>query len=272
MKRIQLFALLMALNGMATQAQTEQMEYRPFAQDDKSWEIRIGVFKENVFGHCIDGDTLIGGETWKKVYTYFEVPLIDYSYYAAVRDVGKKVYAIAKGSNRPRLLYDFGMKEGDMVRCGAEGNAFYSLLDKGEQPDTIFGFKCETYLRLERIDTIETRGLKLRRFTLSMLDVFKEEFLNDIVWVEGVGSCLSPFAPWVPRPSRDRLFFFKHCQIGNTYISVEDDFYDDNETNGTSNTTLGGDESGINYNLQGLRMTSLPPKGVYIRGGRKYAK
>ena len=31
MKRIQLFALLMALNGLATQAQTEQMEYRPLA-------------------------------------------------------------------------------------------------------------------------------------------------------------------------------------------------------------------------------------------------
>ena len=163
---------------LPAQAQTSDEDYFPFDQEGKTWEIRIGIFKENVFGHCIDGDTLIGGEIWKKVYTYFEVPQIDYSYYAALRDVGKKVYAIAKGSNRQRLLYDFGMKVGDMVRCGAEGNAFYCLLEKGEQPDTLFGFKCETYLRLERIDTIETCGLKLRRFTLSMLDVFKKKILN----------------------------------------------------------------------------------------------
>lgn len=256
---------------MPIQGQTSVEDYLPFCQENKKWEIRIGVFKENVFGHRIDGDTLICGETWKKVYTYFEVPQVGYSYYAALRDVEKKVYAISKGSNRPRLLYDFGMKVGDIARCGAEGNSFYCLLEKGEQPDTLFGFKCETYLRLERIDTIETFGLKLRRFNLSLLDVFKKKIVNNVVWIEGVGSCLNPFTPWVPLPSRDELFFYKWCKIGNTYISKENDFYDNNETNSTSNTTLRGEKNEPIYNLQGQRM-SQPPTSIYIKGGKKYLK
>ena len=249
-----------------------QEDYLPFAQDDKIWEIQIGIFKENVFGNCIDGDTLIGGETWKKVYNYFEVPMLNYSYYAAVRDVGKKVYAIAKGSNRPRLLYDFGMKVGNMVRCGVEGNTFCCLLEKDEQPDTLLGFKYTAYLRLERIDTIETCGLQLRRFNLSLLDVFKEQVIDDIVWVEGVGSCLSPFLPWTPLPSRDRFLFFKWCQLGKTYILDDEDFYKDIDTNVIRDNSYWNDENATIYDLLGRQQNTTPAKGVYIQDGKKYVK
>ena len=66
----------------------------------------------------------INGEKWKKVYNYRFWPVegkrFD-TYYSSIREVGKKVYAIAKGSNRQRLLYDFDLKEGNIVRCGIEG-------------------------------------------------------------------------------------------------------------------------------------------------------
>lgn len=263
-----LWVWLLVVCCMPVQAQIS-LEYSPFDQEGKIWETRIGTFKENVFCHRIDGDTLIDGETWKKVYTYFEVPLIGYSYYAAVRDVDKKVYAIAKGSNRPRLLYDFNMKVGNTVRCGVEGNAFYCLLDKGEQPDSSFGFKMENYLRLERIDTIDAFGLRLRRFTLSLLDVFREQIVSDVVWLEGVGSCLNPFAPWLPLPSRDRLFFFKKCKIGNRYIAVENDFYDDDRMGIPSGNYSGSEESNLIYNLQGIPMRE-PSKGVIIKKRKKF--
>ena len=47
---------------------------------------------------------------------------------------------IAAGSSRPRSLYDFGLKEGDIVRCGVEGNTFACLLEVGEMPDSLLGF------------------------------------------------------------------------------------------------------------------------------------
>lgn len=164
--------------------------YRPFAQTGKTWETRVGWTEENVYCNRIDGDTLINGESWKKVYNFYAFPELNYSYYAAIRDVGKKVYAIAKGSSRPRLLYDFGLKVGDIVRCGVEGTAFGCLLDEGEQLDSLLGFRLFYYLRLERIDTVESCGLKHPRFTLTMLDPFKDKLMmaDDIVWVEGIGS------------------------------------------------------------------------------------
>ena len=274
MKTKRFLICLMAVYCLPTLAQTSDYDYIPFAQDGKKWEIQVGLIKENLYGSRIDGDTLIGGETWKKVYNYFQLPELNYSYYAAVRDEGKKVYAIAKGSGRPRLLYDFGMKVGDRVRCGVEGNSFYCLLEKGDQPDSLFGFKFVAYLSLERIDTIETHGMQFRRFTLSMWDFFQEyKLADDIIWLEGVGSCLSPFLPWMPVIPRDNLVFFKWCYLGKTIIAGEKDFYSDNETNAISNHRYTGAESGSHlYDLQGRRVTGTPQCGIYIQNGRKYVK
>lgn len=46
---------------MYAQAQTLELEYRPFALDSKVWEIQMGGIKENIYGNQIDGDTLING-------------------------------------------------------------------------------------------------------------------------------------------------------------------------------------------------------------------
>lgn len=56
-----LLLLLMSLS-FASFAQAQQEDYRPFAQDGKTWEIREGMIMENIYGNCIDGDTLIDGE------------------------------------------------------------------------------------------------------------------------------------------------------------------------------------------------------------------
>lgn len=46
-----------------------QVDYRPFAQNDKEWDIQLGLIPENSYCYTIKGDTLIDGENWKKVYT-----------------------------------------------------------------------------------------------------------------------------------------------------------------------------------------------------------
>ena len=138
MKTRLLYALLLCSASMMAQAQTSEIEYRPFAEEGKNWRTQVGGILENLYRGDIIGDTIIGNVVWKKVYN--EKPIYNivnnhyvhyYTYYAAVRDEGKKVYAIAKGSTRPRLLYDFSLKEGDFIKCGVEGNAFGCLLDKG---------------------------------------------------------------------------------------------------------------------------------------------
>ena len=243
--------------------------YRPFAQTGKTWETRVGWTEENVYCNRIDGDTLINGESWKKVYNFYAFPELNYSYYAAIRDVGKKVYAIAKGSSRPRLLYDFGLKVGDIVRCGVEGTAFGCLLDEGEQLDSLLGFRLFYYLRLERIDTVESCGLKHPRFTLTMLDPFKDKLMmaDDIVWVEGIGSGAGPFSPWMPLPPIETVF--QQCLINKTYIFTYPDFYQDHESANVSAVRTKTSNNKNVIDLHGHRLTGKPSKGVYIEDGRK---
>ena len=276
MKKGRLFlSWLMCIMCTAAMSQTAKLEYyRPFAENGKVWEAQVGLIMENAYGNQIDADTLINGECWHKVYNYVGFPDFGCSYYASIRDVENKVYAIAKGSKKPRLLYDFSLKKGDMVRCGVEGNAFGCLLDKGEQPDTLLGFPFVAYLRVEKIDTIEAHGLLHRRFTLTMLDAYHEFFrdregvlIGNIVWIEGVGSGAGPFSPWMPLPPRDS--YLQSCWNGKMAIFAYPDFYEAIETSGVEDTRSVINPSFDYYNLQGRCLTAPPAKGIYVKDGQK---
>lgn len=278
--RLSIVCLLCAFY-ISVHAQFENEDYFPFAQEGKTWETREGMIMENIYGNCIDGDTLINGENWKKVYNYHGFPEFNYSYYAAIRDVGEKVYAIAKGCNKPRLLYDFSLKEGQTVRCGVEGNAFGCLLDTDEKPDTLLGFEFASSLRVDRIDTIETCGRKFRRFTLTFLDHFKyplidKQFKNEqgilydtgnVIWVEGIGSNVGPFFPWWPLLPQH--VFVMTCYVDKRLIIRSSDFYVPYETNSIGTTRHIVNENIYLYNLQGHRISSTPKNGIYIQNRGK---
>ena len=275
MKTKSYLVCLLFSSCMALHAQRPQLEYRPFADDGKVWKAQVGLIMENVYGNQIEGDTLIGGKIWKKVYNYVFMPDFGTSYYAAIRDEGKKVFAIAKGSNRPRLLYNFDLKEGEMVKCGIEDNAFGCLLDKDEPVDSLLGFPFIAYLKVERIDTIEVRGMQHRLFTLTLLDAYKDKFWNgedrggekNIIWAEGVGSGAGPFSPWLPLPPEESLFL--SCCKNDTYIFGYTEFYGHFETNGISNARYPIGKRDVIYDMLGRSYATPPVKGVYIQNGRK---
>lgn len=275
--------ILMAFSYISGSAQNSPMGYRPFAQDGKIWHCQVGLIKENSYDNRIDGDTLIDGVNWKKVYN---VPDLGKYYYAAVRDVDKKVYAIAKGSNRARLLYDFSLKEGDIVRCGIEGNKFGCLLEKGEQPDSLLGFEFEAYLKVNRIDTITDydHNQVHRVFILTLLDAYEYPLMdvrgevsiyNNVVWIEGVGSYTGPFSPWMPLPAQN--FTLRSCSVNKNYIYGYPDDYepyyfewegdeDEVETAVSNNNNYGNNTL---FNLFGIQMTRQPERGIYIQNGKK---
>ena len=273
MKKIQIITWLLSALCISAMGQKSRLDYSPFALDGKVWDAQVGGIKENVYFYEIDGDTMINGESWKKVYNYVFPKIRFCSYYAAVRDVGNKVYAIAKGSNRPRLLYDFDMKAGNIVQCGIEGNAFLCLLDKNEPLDSLLGFPYETFLRVERIDTIEARGLQHRRYTLTLLDAYRQPFgdeedpiIGSVVWVEGVGSGAGPFSPWMPLPPYYSILLY--CIVDHSCIFGFDDFYDAETVNHVGRIQDIRNENQQSYDLSGRRVSHLQ-KGVYIKDGRK---
>lgn len=270
------FGLLITM-AITAFAQSEPSVNHPFAEDGKVWSIQVGGIMENSYENRIDGDTLINGKRWLKVHNsicYWSTGIQDY--YSAICDEGKKVYAIAKGSSRQRLLYDFNLKVGDMVRCGVEGNAFGCLLEKDEKPDTLLGFPFVSYLRVERIDTIAARGHKYRRFTLSLLDAFREhymigpgELIDNVVWVEGIGSAAGPFSPWMPRPAEQTLYLVGCEDANRNLLFSHSDFYIGDDTNGINATTLDKNKEQITHDLQGRQLRGKPAKGLYIENGRK---
>lgn len=269
-----MLAWILGMICMSTQAQTTKLDYRPFAQECKKWETQVGGIKEHLYGNKIEGDTIIAGETWKKVYNYVGFNTLYCSYYAAIRDVGDKVYAIAQGSKKPRLLYDFGLNVGDLLKCGIEGKDFCCLLDKDEPLDTLFGFPFKVYLRVERIDTITYVEKEYRRFTFTALDGFQEYFYNDegpirdnIVWVEGIGSGAGPFSPWMPLPSWS--FSRLECLVGNEYVFNTKGFFESGKTNTISDKKTATKKETSVYDLQGRRLKKKSSKGIYIQNGKK---
>lgn len=278
MKTRTIFVSLLSILCLSAQAQTIQLDYLPMSQEGKTWEMQVGGIKENVYGIRIDGDTLINGESWKKVYTYFGSPEFNYSYHVAIRDVGKKVYAIARGGKKPRLLYDFDMKVGQTVRCGVEGSIFYCLLDTDEMPDTLLGFPLVSYLRLERIDNIIVQGQYHRRFTLTYLDSFHEPIRNEweavmdnVVWVEGVGTAAGPFLSWLPLSYKDWIMM--NCREGNRNLLFGNRDFNTNVVDAVSDVRRKVNGNDDSYDLQGRRIQSEPlSKSVYIREGMKYVK
>lgn len=256
---------------MTVQAQTLQVEYQPFVEEGKVWDKQVGGTKENTFSNYIDGDTLINGETWKKVYNHAGFGYPGYFYYAALREEGKKVYAIAKGGDTPRLIYDFDLKVGDELKCGVEGSAFGCLRDRSENPDTLLGFPFRKSLKVKSIDTIHVSGpyvreSYLRRFHFYLLDAFGvPETRREVVWVEGIGSVMGPFQPWetVQIPGEDIMVL--HCEVDRESIFG---FYI-HEMTTVSSPQYQHAESRVVHDLQGRRISGLPQKGIYIQNGKK---
>ena len=273
-----MFVGLLFVTCMPVKAQKEELEYQPFTRGGMIFETKVGTIKENLYVSKIDADTVINGETWRKVYNYkiWPLPSKYNTYFAAVRDVGRKVYAIAKGSTRPRLLYDFDLEEDDFIRCGMEGNAFGCLVEQGEARDILLGFPLDSYLMVERIDTVRLHdGLEPRPFILTMCDFFRYPIAGPIVWIEGLGSSAGPFSPWMtnPQPYSDETYpnYYTEYRLNKDHIAFSYEFIDaeTSETPNAIKTYKPTQENDILYDLQGRSLFEKPTHGIYIEDGKK---
>ena len=159
-----------------------------------------------------------------------------------------------------------------------EGSVFYCLLDTDEKPDTLLGFPLVSYLKLERIDTIMVHGQYHRRFTLTFLDSFHEPIRNEweavmdnVVWVEGVGTAAGPFLPWLPLSYKDWVMM--NCREGNRNLLFGNRDFNTNVVDAVSDVRRKVNGNDDSYDLQGCRIQDEPlSKSVYIREGMKYVK
>lgn len=138
--------------------------YEAMLIDGKTWHYHHGIGTpefpmddDYLFSLCIDGDTLLKGDSWKKL--YYERDGYARKLEGLIREEGRKVYRYDSITKEKVLLYDFAVEVGDKVM--AEEGSVYTVRSKDQVSS------CDrTYQRI----------------------VLSSEEAPDGRWVEGIGN------------------------------------------------------------------------------------
>ena len=255
------------------------MAYHPFVKEGKVWNCQVkGYESEKVDGVYafyfqtaqyslrINGDTIIDGITYKKIYKENEIidkilvqtdpadaiqsmeknlhleKNVTTLYPEFMREEGKTVYGRWKDwSNQEFILYDFSVAEGEKL-----SNKF----PLGE-------------VLINSISTITAHGQSFRCFHLG------PNYGYEPLWVEGIGHPGGPFLSADAMMNDGKSYTLLSCYEDGTCIFTADDFKLAN--------TIKSIQSDVRhafkiYDLQGRRLSKEPAHGVYIQNGRKRIK
>lgn len=278
---------------MALMAQNQGDPYFPMLQEGKMWVTVLESGTE--ISYYINGDTLIKGNNWKKVYTDFmaypdTMEHHDLYYFAAIRQEGEKIFGLIEGKEEPYLFYNFGLNVGDRFEWrGRYDDRFgfvYYITETDEEnndSDTIEHIRnihqrpealafTPQEVTVEDIDTILVHGREFRRFTLKSYYQFKAHSETSssnspyFVWIEGIGCEGGLFVSGRKITPETQLY----CMMGDTIIFEYNDFHVPGISDGISHVMLSKQINGSIYDITGRCMTIPPTRGIYIKNGRKY--
>lgn len=114
----------------------------------------------------VDGDTVVGGHTWQRVYYAVDEACSDVRFRGLYRQDGQRLYRLESG--KERLLFDFGKEVGEQVRLYASAEHYEVLT-----VDRIF-------------DTVLPGGGGV---PLKAMQIVDERGRVRDVWVENKGRC-----------------------------------------------------------------------------------
>ncbi len=113
-----------------------------FVKEGRVWNIESlelynHEWKYLPYSYTISGDTIIGGENFKKVYRKgsYIYGNEDWHYFGALQEVERKVFMIDKDDTEKYILYDFGMTQEESfvskgMDCECRGKAYLELRGK----------------------------------------------------------------------------------------------------------------------------------------------
>ena len=185
-------------------SKTQQMAYRPFVEDGKVWVVKgrgispDGSPMEPWIDYCyLDGDTIIGGQTCKRMMCVTETDRSQ-QYIGAWYEQDKKVYFASNGKQQFELFYDFTLSSNDYIN---EGDFMFVVT---RMSGGITGFKGTYY------DVRNNDGNVTER------------------WFEGVGSDSWPYVNHPLYYDGDVGGVLLECSVGDEviyYNSEEEDPY-----------------------------------------------
>lgn len=237
MKGYLLFLMLFPL------ALYSQEEYKPLLKDGRCWNHTfVSAARNYNKSLTIQGDTLIGGVTWKKVYNGNQ-------YEKALLEDGQKVFELMKGepAESQQLLFNFGLQVGERQH--------FATLGENE----------ERYLEVTDIDYINSENRKYRILKLHQVIKSNGEtvYSADSFWIEGIGSECGIEKPcqWVDVTGYT-------CQLQTCFDNDECIFNISSMDTGMTMKPADKQKGYHMYDLQG-RPTNQA-HGIFIQNGRKH--
>ncbi len=284
------FLLVISLTIMA------QNDYLPLIEEGKEWyydmtfehydteasEHVVDSISHNKF--FIDGDTLIDGETWKKVYKFEEIHVNKTGYmdihdshtteynwigfWGAVREDNMRVYY------RPYyemdttfLMYMFDINAGDSMD-------YYNN----------YGPEDYGYISLPPLKSKEVMSVnELERNIYSFVWESNNEPEVEI-WIEGIGCSLGlwpreKIEAIGPGPGHPSLIYmrelFVSCYLNDELLATREqlnEIYNDVVASGISDAVVSKTYDRKTYDLQGRKLSAEPSHGIYIKDGKKIAR
>jgi hypothetical protein len=160
-----------------------------FANSDSRWNVAESYPGGNlnnpnfiatttsVFG--IQGDSLISGDTWRKMYVTSDSLFLTNLEFVGVTRVENDRVLFRDTLNQLDTLYDFSLEVGDSVLYNINGNylEWIDILD---------------------VDSVLINGSHYKRFYFDEPSMSAFDWLNE-VWIEGIGSIHGPLFPRYPR-------------------------------------------------------------------------
>lgn len=155
---------------LATSYQGQSQDYHPFPTENAIWHTAFyNMFNPNYkseFGYYIDGDTILGGKQYKKIFRYSN-SLNNTSFYAGLRENdNKQIFCFLDGFGE-QMLYDFNLQVGETMHYDVGGGYGEFQWD-------------EHHIVVTSIDSI-----------LLQNDEYRKRWKFDATvdtWVEGIGS------------------------------------------------------------------------------------
>ena len=217
---------------------------RMLVREDKEWwyhDSKAEMYLQEPYNFYMyaDGDTLINGVSWKKIYQKRAVPI----YEKAMREDNGRVYELRPGGQE-RLLFDFSLKVGDVYEPAGEPHRMMTVI---------------------AIDTVMVEDAAHRR--LLLMQQVNGQMTDLTTWTEGIGSeCgidlpayWSDMDPKVVNHTGGRNYY--HLQ----FLGCKD-FGSDPASIATA--TSQAQQRDI-LDLLGRRVTGQPKPGIYVVDGKK---
>ena len=278
MKRLFYTLCILMLTLTGTRLAAQEL-YIPFVVEGKVWEVCVGKYYPQeavkwgtsyVKTYYIKGDTLIGGRTCKKVYTYdlyetLPARITPTTLYACIYEENKRVYLIAPGSETPGLLYDFGLEEGK--------SAAFRLVDYRDAQRTV----GSVFTAINRDYVNHVAGIDYRLIDREVLRTKyscapeNPNIPNSQIWCyEGVGSVDGPLSTLLEdvNPEEVAVPYDVRCLVNNVPLYG---LFTSVEIGATSIAPpTRTDRESLIFDLSGRRLTEKPEHGIYIQNGRTH--